>query len=307
MSFRNNIVIYVFYKFVIMDWPTYKRQFVSYLKARLNIRIRGAGGNLMVTLNQIMTTRPNKKTKLKDYQMAKSAWYFEHLFEANVHYIVRAAIEFAIVRLIDTIVQPGVDVQENLSKLLMVYYEFFLAQSSFIFLANQQENVQVDPNIGNNFQDYWNFLQHILNLQHVQIEALQLAYFDDTFNATLALLEPQVVEIVHDENRNDGLVRFELIHDAACHMHKHNIRDVYVDMFRIDRRFITANDYLIQANETINNGQPLENPNSYQMEFIANDQYIHHWRITHIEEKKDGRSQEVYYLGSYFKRAPNAN
>ena len=297
-----------------MDWPTYKKQFVSHLKLRLNTRVRGAGGDLIVTLSQIMTTIPNKKPKFKDNQMAKSAWFFENLFRANVHdigNIVRAAIEFAILRLIATLVEQSADVQENCSKLLMVYFEFFLAQSTFILRINQQVNVQEDPNICHNFQGYLNFLQNILDLQPIQIgaiEAIQLAQFDDTFNATLAELEPQVVEIVHNNNNeNDGLFRFELIHDALCHVHKHNIMDVYVDMFRIDRRFITANDYLIQANDTKNNGQQLEKSNSYELEFIENDQYYHHWRITHIEKKTDGRSQEVLYLGSYFKRAPNAN
>ena len=270
------------------------KEFEIYLKARLNAR----GGNLVVIMNQVMIIRPNKMARLRAIPMAKSAWYYEHLFEANVHdicNIVRAAIEFAILRLIATIVQPSGNVQKN-SKLLMVFFEFFLAQSSYVFLSNQQGHVQEDPSIDQNLQGYLNFLQNI-----PEIEALHLAQFDETFNATLALLEPQVVEIVHDNNPNDGLYRFELIHDAACHVHKHNVRDVYVDMFRIDRRFITANDYLIQANDTKNNGQQLENPNSYQLEFIENDQYIHHWRITHIEEKTIGRRLTVYYLGSYFK------
>ena len=290
-----------------MNRQTYMEEFEIYLKSRLEARKNARGGNLTVTMNQVMTIRPNKRVNLRASPMAKSAWYYEDLFKGfslgesprDIGNIVRAAIEFAILRLIATIIQPSANVQKN-SKLLKVYFEFFLAQSSYVFLSDQQRHVQEEPKINQNFQGYLNFLQNI-----PQIEALHLAQFDDTFNATLAELEPLVIAIVHDNNPNDGLYRFELIQDAACHVHKHNIRDVYVDMFKIDKRFINANDYLTQANDTKTNGQQLKKANSYhksyQLEFIENDQYIHHWRITHIKEKTIGRRPTVYYLGSYFK------
>ena len=53
------------------------------------------------------------------------------------------------------------------------------------------------------------------------IKTIVLAHFDSTFNANLAELKPLVRGIVYDNtNAHDNLVRFELINDDLCHVHK---------------------------------------------------------------------------------------
>ena len=185
-----------------MNWPTYKKQLGNHLKARIGARIKGQGGNFMITFNQLMTIRPNKLADLRSYQMAKSARYYKELFERKlpividniVHNIVQAAIEYAILSLIAEVANADQNTRID-SKLLMVYFEFFLAQSSFIYLANQQ-----DPNVDQKFQNCLNLLENIRRAKENEIEAMLLADFNGTFNATITELleEPQIRVIVHD-------------------------------------------------------------------------------------------------------------
>ena len=289
-----------------MEWKTYKKEFEKTVLTRYKTRVVQAGKGFKL---RVITQRPKKQAEIKTYQMAKSAWYYKELFErklpkvTNFDNIVLAGIEFAILSLLAKIAQLSTNMDSEKgkdSKLLMIYFDFFLAQSSFIYLANQQ-----DSNIDQKFQNYWNLLENIRGSTSSAIEIMMLAHFDNTFNATLVELEPLVRGIVHDNtNAHDHLLRFELIHDALCHVHKHNIRDVYVDMLRKDRLFITADDYLAQANDTKNNGEVWKHVNSFKFYFADNEVYSQHNRITFIEEDKIGR-KTVYYLASYFKQPLN--
>ena len=278
---------------------SYQKHFEkTLLLPRFKARVVQADKNIKVKLSQVIMKRPNKPD-IKSYQMAKSAWYFEGMFKrklpnvTNCDNIVLAAIEFAILSLLAMIADRNSE-REKDSKLLMIYFDFFLAQSSFIYLVNQQKQIQSDPNVDQKFQDYWDLLEFIRTTSQSEIEAMVLAQFDRTFNATLTgLLEKYQI-------KQDHALRFELLHDELCHVHKHNIRDVYDDEFKKDRKFITADYYLNQANDTVSNVKHHETPLFYWLESFDNDEYHHHYRKTYTDKRMDGHST-VIYLTSYYK------
>ena len=289
----------------------FKKRFMTYYVQRFKDHVN-ENKKMKVDINMVTTIRQNKKD-LKAYQMAKSAWYFEEVFTeklptvTNKSKIVLAGIEFAILNLL-AIISPRSSVpvkyEEKDSKLLIVYFDFFLAQSSFIYFVNERRESLRDNNIDQKFPAYLNLLDEIRSKSSENIKKIKLAYFNGTFNDTMNELKTRVKEIVHGQSYGDDKLRFELVHDAACHVHKHNIRDVYDDEFRKDKLFIPAEEYLSQANFTIANDQSKDFGNQDKKLKLYNhqddDDYTDHIRKSYIDERKDGRNT-ISYLSSYYK------
>ena len=224
-------------------------------------------------------------------------------FRPNVGAVVIAALEYGILQVTTFQREPGY--HEQGLKLVRAYFEFFVAQATLIYcidgLPNHQDN-NIDDGL---FNEYKILLDQICMMTNNDIQGLALFEYANTFNATLTQVSAEVQDdaLIHDPNINDNIIRFELLQWAIYHYHKHNIRDVYVDQFRKDQVFITAGQYLNQANDTKINSNATDvgrMTTLFCLKYEDDEIYSEHYRKTYVKRIEIGRRSN-FYIESYFK------